>query len=154
MPEDLVTVGTFRTAGDAEVARNALTAAGIESYVADDHAADWLTAIAVRGIKVRVRRSDLMRATEVLESPPEPAGEVEPPEEEREPPPNTCPNCGSDDIRRLPKLWISIAAAGLAAAFGAVFDQMEGVFYLIGAIAIFGVIAEPRRCRECGESFR
>ena len=154
MPEDFATVATYWNASDAYVAKNALDAAGIESFVQDEHAVDWLTAVAVRGVKLRVRPEDLMRAAEVLEVPPEPRGEVEPPEEERPPDDNVCPACGSGDLRRRPRLRTFTVIAALTAAFGLVFDQTETAFLIVVAAAVFTLIAESRVCSGCGETWR
>ena len=154
MPDDLATVATYWNASDAYVAKNALDAAGIESFVHDEHAVDWLTAVVVRGVKLRVRAEDLMRAAEVLEVPPEPPGEVEPPREERPPEPNVCPACGSAEVRRRPKLLAFGVIAALAAGFGLAFDQMEAAFFMVLAAAVFTLIAEPQVCSECGETWR
>jgi hypothetical protein len=70
MPPALATVATFDTAVKAQLARNALEAAGIPVTVTDESvvAMDWLLANAVGGIKVQVRPEDADRAVGVLET--------------------------------------------------------------------------------------
>src|SRR5207249_616655 len=67
--DDLVTVATFRTAPEAELAKTALDAEGIEAFVADAETVtmDWLLGIAVGDVKVQVARSVAAQAREYLE---------------------------------------------------------------------------------------
>jgi hypothetical protein len=69
MTDDLRTVARYASVAEANIARNALDAAGIPAWVADELAltADPLFSGAVNYIKVQVRQSDLERAAEVLE---------------------------------------------------------------------------------------
>lgn len=69
MADRLVTIATFYQAGEARLAQNALTAAGIKAAVADETVIqmDWLLANAVGGIKVQVREADAERAVAELE---------------------------------------------------------------------------------------
>src|SRR5262245_5852489 len=66
--DDLVTVATFRTAPEAELAKTALDAEGIESFIADAETVtmDWLLGIAVGDVKIQVARSVAERAREYL----------------------------------------------------------------------------------------
>lgn len=67
-PEALVTVATFDKSTDAHIARGRLAAEGIAAVLFDENMVqmDWLYAIALGGIKLRVRRSDEARARRVL----------------------------------------------------------------------------------------
>ena len=151
---DLATVATFWNVADAETAKNALDAAGIDSFVQDEHTVDWLTAVAIKGVRLRVRAADFMRASEILETPAAPAGEVEPPEEERPPSANTCPACGSADVRPRRHVLALALITVLAIAYGFAFDELEAAFWLIAAAAIFAFIGGVWTCSECGESWR
>jgi hypothetical protein len=66
--DDLVTVATFRTAPEAELAKTALDAEGIEAFVADAETVtmDWLLGIAVGDVKIQVARSVAAQAREYL----------------------------------------------------------------------------------------
>ena len=68
MSRRLVTVATFDIPAKAEIARNALTAAGIQAVISDGEivAMDWLISNAVGGIKVQVWEEDAERAAAVL----------------------------------------------------------------------------------------
>ncbi|KAA3628814.1 MAG: DUF2007 domain-containing protein [Proteobacteria bacterium] len=64
----MITIATFDTMPDAHIALGRLRAEGIEAYLADEHLVqtDWLYAIAVGGIKLRVDAADADRAREIL----------------------------------------------------------------------------------------
>jgi Putative prokaryotic signal transducing protein len=68
MPDDLRTVARYASVAEANIARNALDAAGIPAWVADELTltADPLFSGAVNYIKVQVRADDLERAEQVL----------------------------------------------------------------------------------------
>src|SRR5438874_7314735 len=74
MPDDLRTVARYASVVEAAIARNALDAAGIPAWVADELTltADPFLGGAVNYIKVQVRASDLERAAAVLAEQPEP----------------------------------------------------------------------------------
>ena len=69
MATRLVTIATFDMSPKAEIARNALTAAGIQSVLGDDNTLgmDWMLGNAIGWIKVQVREEDADRAVTVLE---------------------------------------------------------------------------------------
>jgi hypothetical protein len=61
-------VASFDIPAKAELARNALTVAGIQAVIADSEivAMDWLISNAVGGVKVQVWEEDAERAAAVL----------------------------------------------------------------------------------------
>ena len=63
-----VTVATYDTVTAAHIALGRLEAEGIRAELFDDHMVqmDWLYAIALGGIKLKVSRQDALRAREVL----------------------------------------------------------------------------------------
>jgi hypothetical protein len=65
----LTTIATFDLMPSAHIALGKLQAAGIDAVLADEHLVqtDWLYAIAVGGIKLRVREQDAARAREILQ---------------------------------------------------------------------------------------
>lgn len=71
MPMDeFVTVATYDKATDAHIALGRLAAEGIEARLFDEQMVqmDWLYAIALGGIKLRVSRGDAPAARKVLET--------------------------------------------------------------------------------------
>jgi hypothetical protein len=72
MDEPLVTVSTFSTPAEAELARNLLQERGIVAFVADAEAVAtlWHLSPALGGVKVQVKESELQKARRVLASRP------------------------------------------------------------------------------------
>lgn len=72
MPQDLVTVATFATPMEADMARNLLASASIEAFVADDATVGWLWHLgnALGGVKLQVAERDAERASAILASRP------------------------------------------------------------------------------------
>ena len=63
---ELVVVRTFGNRIDAELARSALEAAGIESTIVDDDGGGTQPQLRLRGVTVVVRAEDAARAEEIL----------------------------------------------------------------------------------------
>jgi hypothetical protein len=70
--DDLVVVATFIKSIDAELARGALEAAGIESLVRADDCGGTRPHLWLGGIELLVRGEDADRAREILETEPQP----------------------------------------------------------------------------------
>jgi len=153
----LETVATYWYVGQAELARSALEAAGIETFIDDENVVrvDWFNANAVRGIKVRVRVEDSEEADEILNSLPEMVeGEGGEAIEGSDPKaPRTCEVCGSPNVvakTRWPHFFgISAVAIGLAIALN---ETMAAVFG-VGAFALYMLITDRWRCQDCGEQW-
>ncbi len=66
----MITIATYDTMPDAHIALGRLQAEGIDAYLADEHLVqtDWLYAIAVGGIKLRVEEHDAPRARQILDT--------------------------------------------------------------------------------------
>jgi putative signal transducing protein len=75
---DLVVVATYLTALDADLARSALEAAGVDCMVRADDCGGLRPHLWMGGIEVLVRREDRARAEEVLETAAEPPDEAAP----------------------------------------------------------------------------
>lgn len=112
---NLVTVGRFWNLAEAQLAKGAVQAAGIEAFLFDDNMVrlDWFNANALGGVKLRVDREDAAAAEEVLAQPiPEHfdvsgVGEFEQPR---------CPHCGSLDVNfheNAPAAYVATIAIGL-----------------------------------------
>src|SRR5262245_50107267 len=102
------------------LAQSALEAAGIQSVLDDQNMALYYTP-AVRGVKLRVRNVDALRAGEVLETSCETLEEIGEAEEDRQDT-DVCPACGSSDLvhnsRGLAFAIIAALAIGIFAAIG------------------------------------
>ena len=87
MQERLVTVEEFVWLVEADVATAALRGYGIECFLADDHFILWFPycSLALGGVKLRVKESDVPDAIEILQWP---AREVQ----------ARCPNCDSANV--------------------------------------------------------
>lgn len=155
MADSLVTVATYWNVGDAEVAKNALDAAGIESFLDDENMVriNWLNANAVHGVKLRVRDEDADRAGEVLREPSTATGEEE--DEELVPPPGplVCGECGSANVFRRPRGLYFVVIAALAVAVGVAVNQTEAAFFIVVAAGVFALISNRWLCTDCGETW-
>lgn len=140
--------------GDATVARNALDAAGIESFIDDANmvGVNWFSAVAVNGVKLRVRNVDALRAGEVLESECQSIEEIGEAHEEIVEP-EVCGTCGSPEIRKTPRALIALGMAGALIAIGVAVGVSDAAFFGTAAILVFALIAGRWRCSECGESW-
>ena len=69
-PDEFVTIAVYDKVMDAHIALGRLSAEGIQAQLFDDHLVqmDWLYALAVGGIKLRVTREDEQAARKVLET--------------------------------------------------------------------------------------
>ena len=151
MSDSLVTVASYWFLSDAMLAQNALEAAGIESVLDDQHMA-LNYANAVRGVKLRVRHVDAIRAGEVLESSCETLEEIGEADEEGDDA-NVCPACGSADVIRNSRALAFAIIAALLIGTGAALGFGDAVFYLIVAVAVITLISDRNRCAECGETW-
>ncbi|MGE5623947.1 MAG: hypothetical protein ACM3ZT_00180 [Bacillota bacterium] len=69
-PDEFITIATYDKVLDAHIALGRLFAEGIEAELFDDHMVqmDWLYALAVGGIKLRVSRENEHAARKILET--------------------------------------------------------------------------------------
>ena len=97
MPEDLVTIATFLTIGEAKLAQGKLSAAGIAASVRDENAMNLHIGMAMWGIKLQVPDAHMVRALEVLDDfRPEPVDD-----ESESDIVHCCPECESLEIRQV-----------------------------------------------------
>jgi hypothetical protein len=68
MGESLVVIRTFLNHIDADLAKSALDAAGIESFVRSDDCGGTRPHLWMSGVQLIVREEDAARATELLDS--------------------------------------------------------------------------------------
>jgi hypothetical protein len=87
---ELEVVDAYLYPHEAYLACSALESAGIDAVIADEHiiAMDWMLAMAVGGIKIRVRAKDLEAARQFL------AESAEASRVERDNDREACPRCG------------------------------------------------------------
>lgn len=95
--ESLVTVGTYASSWEAQLAHACLEAEGVGSVVADEHLGRIWCATTVGGIKLQVREEDALRASELLRSR-EPTPELYVVTDSDLPLPRRCPICRSDNL--------------------------------------------------------
>lgn len=152
--DPLVTITTYTSIIDAELARGALEAAGIEAVLANAEIGRIHPGYsrATRGVRLRVRREDALRAGEVLDSECrmlEEFGEADEPVAE----PELCRACGSSEVARRARaqvfLLFAVTIFGVGLAVG--FTDTAFLAILIAGVAI--IIAGRARCSECGESW-
>lgn len=91
----LVTIATFSFPHEAHLAKATLDAAGIPSFIADEHTINmqWLYSNAMGGVRLQVPAEFAAQAHEVLNEPVESVLMPEP-EPEPEAEPAVCPACG------------------------------------------------------------
>jgi hypothetical protein len=138
----LVTLTTFHRAQDAELARMALEAEGIQAVVLDD-------------VRVQVDERDVDDADAILNRMAGVAGAelVTPSDEQPWEPPQTCPSCGAPDVARRQKWVAFFIVAAFVAAIAYVQDATLLGFYIVAACLVFFLIAPTWRCRQCGHTW-
>ena len=154
MSDPLVTVTSYWYPGDAALARSALTAAGIESVLEGQYTAatNWLGATGMRGVRLRVRNEDALRAAEVLGTECASLGEIE---EADEPPvdPTVCRACGTPGAIRSQRALSCAAIAALGRGIGGATGSADAAFFGVIAAGVYLLIADRWRCAECGASW-
>ncbi|HSK76243.1 MAG TPA: DUF2007 domain-containing protein [Thermoanaerobaculia bacterium] len=134
--EKLVTVETFSTPWEAQLARARLETEGIHSVIADENFVRLYCALsnALGGVKLQVRKEDAPRAAELLQDR-HPIPEIYLVTEEDAAQPR-CPGCKSDNLD---------------------FERWSRLGFL-GSLVILGVpLPIPRRrwiCRNCGADWK
>jgi hypothetical protein len=115
MANGFATVAVFRDVLDAQLAVSKLECEGIECSLANEYLIGilWRVSTAVGGVQVQVAAGDLERARAVLET----DESASLPDVLRETPPlafsESCPECGSEDVRLVRGLRYAAALATL-----------------------------------------
>lgn len=145
-------VARYSSIGEAEAARSALRAAGVDAFLADENivAIDWLYANAVGAVKLMARDEDRDRAARVLagESIEDPAANQT--EAVAEDTAVRCPECSSSEIARVPRLRLFLFLAVVLAAVGYAVEQPDLALAGIVAAALIVALARSHRCPSCG----
>jgi hypothetical protein len=138
MSDDLVTLGTFHNATEAQFAINRLKEAGVPAVMADDNlvAMDFLLGNAIGWIKVQVRGADLERAEAVLADLAEPVPEEEIPWDD-------VPEAEAEAEEERQDVERRIAAQRAAPAVEGAIPRGERLVTMAYRLAIFGVIFLP-----------
>jgi len=131
MTDKLVTIATFSTPFDANMAKSVLESAGIPVFVADEFTIgmNWLYSNALGGVKVQVPESVACEARGIL------ALQSEQHSTDESSAIDTCPQCGSKNTED--------------------FQYKRGSFFtwlLLGIPLLLP--SEKKRCRNCGHSWK
>lgn len=134
----LVTVGRYRNAIDAELARGALETAGVRAQLVNQHdvavdEADSETAEQIVNAMIGIAHAEHVDAS---------AGEAP-----------HCDECQSPDVERRKKLPAFALFVALVAGVGLAIDNTIAAFFVIAAGLVFFLAAGSWRCRQCGATW-
>ena len=136
MPETPTTVETFLWLAEADVATSVLRACGMECYLADQYFLFWfpLHALAIGGVKLRVKESDAADAKEILHW----ANMMKR---------SRCFRCGSDNVRMtMPAAWLMVLLV--------LCPVIPLLIFALLACTVFGILIRGLgtrwRCKACG----
>ena len=156
MIDSLVVAGVFSNLQEAENASAALRGNGIPSQITNQGIlrSDWLNPKSTSGVKLQVRQADAERAEEILSLIAEgfDLGEIATidvgPQED---PADKCQRCGSDEIRRTPRLLVAFLITTIFAGFLVIGEYGRWpLFALLGMSYILVFLANRWRCGVCG----
>jgi predicted RNA-binding Zn-ribbon protein involved in translation (DUF1610 family) len=148
----LVTLTTFRTAHDAQLAKAVLDDEGVTAIIGDENIASIAPYMSPMGVKLQVDARDAERAEAILNriAGLDVAEQATASAQHAIRHPEQCPKCGSADIRATRRLFGFLVCAALLVAVGVAVDQLIMAFYLTMAVCIFFLVASPYRCADCG----
>lgn len=69
------------------------------------------------------------------------------------PPPEPCPECGGTDLHYRPRMRAFLLFLVLCAGVGYAIDNPLAVILVACGCAIFFIVADRRRCLECGHTW-
>ena len=152
---ELVIASRFSTVGEAESARSALDAAGIDVVLADDEIVglDWRYSNAVGGVKVLVRDEEWEESTAILSTAAVGVADddaVDAAAEEVEEAIG-CPACGSGEVSRIPRLRLFLFFAFVVCGVGFAIHQPDLAIAGVVVVALITAAAPSHRCPVCGE---
>lgn len=148
--------GLFSNLQEAENASAVLRGNGIPSQISNQGIlrSDWLNPRSTSGVKLQVRQSDVERAEEILSLIADGFDLAEiatidvGPEEG---PADRCRRCGSDEIRRMPRLLVALLVTTIFAGFLVIGEVGRWpLFALLGMSYILIFLTNRWRCAECG----
>jgi predicted RNA-binding Zn-ribbon protein involved in translation (DUF1610 family) len=147
----LVTLTTFRTPQDAELAKAVLEDEGVPAFLGDENVTRMMPWISPE-VKLQVAAEDADRAEQILNriAGLDVAEQATASAQHAIRHPEQCPKCGSPEVRRTKRLFGFLVCAALLIAVGVAVDQLIMAFYLILAVCIFFLVASPYRCADCG----
>src|SRR4051812_44368045 len=148
----LVTLTTFRTAHDAQLAKAVLEDEGVTAILGDENITSIAPYTSPTGVKLQVAAEDADRADEILNriAGLDVAEQATASAQHAIRHPEQCPKCGAPEVRRTKRLFGFLVCAALLVAVGVAVDQLIMAFYLALAVCIFFLVASPYRCADCG----
>jgi hypothetical protein len=113
---ELITIATFQSVLDANVAQRKLEMEGVESYLADENMVStlWIYSQAVGGVRLQVSDEDEQKAKEILNRPGEKLAVDHRIESDET---IVCPNCQSNNIKKERYSKTAIALSWLVLGF-------------------------------------
>lgn len=140
--------------GEAEIAASALKAAGVHCILGDQNlvGVNWEMAQAVGGVKVLVQEDDMQSAVEILstacgtDTPVSAAADNSVCGTSAGP---ACPECGSADFHRVPRVRIFLLLAAVFIGIGYAIDQQLLAMTALFAVAIGVLLMPAARCARC-----
>lgn len=154
--DSLVVAGVFSNLQEAENASAALRGNGIPSQITNQGIlrSDWLIPGSTSGVKLHVRQSDAEPAEEILSLIADgfDLGEIATidvgPQEDTE---VRCRRCGSDEVRRMPRLLVALLVTTIFAGFLVIgeYARWPLIAMLAMAYALL-LVMNPLRCGTCG----
>lgn len=148
-----VTVSTFNNLQEAEVARLALSAEGIESFLPDAYTATIYPY--ATGIRLQVDEDDAEAADAVLNRVTGVTGAEYATPSDAHPwqPPAACPDCGAFEVARRQRLVTFLIFGASVAAISYTQDATLLGFYIVVAGAVFFLVGAKWKCRNCGHTW-
>lgn len=136
MPNELVTVASFRDIPSAGLAQSILESEGINCFLDNQFTVgvNWLYSTAVGGVKLKVNKGNAEKAIEILKNLNEPVGFSGQPEEGMLPD-SACPNCGDTDIVAIN------------------YHRKSAALSLLSGLPLF-TFRKRYRCKKCGHKFK
>ena len=148
-----MTLASYATVQDAEIARGVLRTAGIDSALAEDTTATMAPYLTRPGVRLQVLESRFEAATAVLSDTEDVASIDEADATLPLAEPDRCPACGSPDVHRTRKALRALLVAALAIGVGLAVDQTMGAFLVMMAGLAFILVAPRWRCYDCSHAW-
>ena len=151
MGNRLVTLTSYLTVHDAEVARGVLEAAGIDAVIAEENTSSIAPHLTRPGARLQVLEEQAAEAARILSEPSATTSSDDPLADATLPlkEPEVCPACGSADIHRSRKALTALLIVALALGVGVAVDQTMAAFFVMLAGLAFTLVAPRWRCSDC-----
>ena len=156
LSDRLVTLTSYATVQDAEVARGVLDAAGIDAMIAEEHTASIAPYMTRPGARLQVLESQAEAAAQILNDTDENAVAEDAGLSDATLPlaePEVCPACGSPDVHRTRKALRALLIVALTLGVGVAVDQTMAAFFVMLAALAFTLVAPRWRCYDCSHAW-